>query len=463
MALINKEAIVKILRSNLSIQTKKKKLKNYHDGDIADALALLSKEERFKAYELFGVEKTAEIFSYFDNPEDYIEELKADKAADILDELDSDEAINILDELDEDFRNHLISLMEEETRKKVEALDKKDDETIGSYMSDNYITINKEATIKEAMSKLIKEAGEHDNINTLYVVDEQSHLLGAVRLKDLILARKDDSLDKIIISSFPSVLETEIVSEIIQTLKDYSEESIPIVDSENKLLGVISLYNIIEAADEEMTEDYAKLGGLSEIVDVDESPFYSVKKRIPWLIVLLFLGIIVSTVTGTFEHVIAAIPVVVFFQSMVLDMAGNVGTQSLAVTIRTISDEEMKKKEVRRLILKEILVGFINGLIVATVGFIFVLCYLSIKQQEIIVGDGFQITDVLKVSAIIAVSLLLAMTASSAVGSIFPILLDKMHIDPAVASGPFITTFNDILAVMLYYGLTYIFLMALHI
>ena len=463
MALVNKDAILKILRSSTSAQTKKKKLKNYHDGDIADALALMTKEERFKAYEVFGVEKTAEIFSYFDNPEDYIEELKADKAADILDELDSDEAINILDELDEDFRKHLISLMEEETRKKVEALDKKDDETIGSYMSDNYITIKKEATIKEAMSTLIKEAGEHDNINTLYVIDDENHLLGAVRLKDLILARKDDSLEKIIISSFPSVLETEIVSEIIQTLKDYAEESIPIVDSENKLLGVISLDNIIEAADEEMTEDYAKLGGLSEIVDVDESPFYSVKKRIPWLIILLFLGIVVSTVTGTFEHVIATIPVVVFFQSMVLDMSGNVGTQSLAVTIRTISDEEMKKKEVRRLVLKEIMVGFINGLIVAAVGFTFVLIYLSIKQQEIIEGTGFQITDVLRISGIIATSLLLAMTASSAVGSIFPILLDKMHIDPAVASGPFITTFNDIIAVVLYYGLTYIFLMVLHI
>lgn len=462
MALVNKEAIVKILRSNTSNQTKKKKLKNYHDGDIADALALLTKEERFKAYEVFGVEKTAEIFSYFDNPEDFIEELKADKAADILDELDSDEAINILDELDEDFRNHLISLMEDETRKKVEALDKKDDETIGSYMSDNYITIKKDATIKEAMSKLIKEAGEHDNINTLYVIDDESHLLGAVRLKDLILARKDDSLDKIIISSFPSVLETEIVSEIIQTLKDYSEESIPIVDQDNKLLGVISLDNIIEAADEEMTEDYAKLGGLSEIVDVDESPFYSVKKRIPWLIVLLFLGIVVSTVTGTFEHVIAAIPVAVFFQSMVLDMAGNVGTQSLAVTIRTISDEDMKKKEIRRLIGKEILVGFINGIIIAIVAFAFVLIYLTIKRQ-VITGDTFQITDVLKVSGIIATSLLLAMTASSAIGSFFPILLDKMHIDPAVASGPFITTFNDIIAVLLYYGLTYIFLMVLHI
>ena len=462
MALVNKEAIVKILRSNTTNQTKKKKLKNYHDGDIADALALLTKEERFKAYEVFGVEKTAEIFSYFDNPEDFIEELKADKAADILDELDSDEAINILDELDEDFRNHLISLMEDETRKKVEALDKKDDETIGSYMSDNYITIKKDATIKEAMSTLIKEAGEHDNINTLYVIDDESHLLGAVRLKDLIVARKDDSLEKIIISSFPSVLETEIVSEIIQTLKDYSEESIPIVDQDNKLLGVISLDNIIEAADEEMTEDYAKLGGLSEIVDVDESPLYSVKKRIPWLIVLLFLGIVVSTVTGTFEHVIAAIPVAVFFQSMVLDMAGNVGTQSLAVTIRTISDEDMKKKEIRRLIGKEILVGFINGIIIAVVAFAFVLIYLSIKRQ-VITGDTFQITDVLKVSGIIATSLLLAMTASSAIGSFFPILLDKMHIDPAVASGPFITTFNDIIAVLLYYGLTYIFLMVLRI
>ncbi len=462
MSLVNKEAIVKILRSTLSAQTKKKKLKNYHDGDIADALALLTKEERFKAYELFGVERTAEIFSYFDNPEDYIEELKADKAADILDELDSDEAINILDELDEDFRNHLISLMEKETREKVEALDKRDDETIGSYMSDNYITISKDATIKQAMSQLIKEAGEHDNINTLYVIDEESHLLGAVRLKDLIVARKDDSLDKIIISSFPSVLESELVSEIIQTLKDYAEESIPIVDKDNKLLGVISLDNIIEAADEEMTEDYAKLGGLSEIVDVDESPFYSVKKRIPWLIVLLFLGIVVSTVTGTFEAVIAAIPVAVFFQSMVLDMAGNVGTQSLAVTIRTISDEDMKKQEIRRLIGKEILVGFINGIIVAVVAFVFVLVYLSIKQQAI-TTDHFVITDVLKISGIIATSLLLAMTASSAIGSFFPILLSKLHIDPAVASGPFITTFNDIIAVLLYYGLTYLFLMVLHI
>ncbi len=462
MALNNKDAIIKILKNSTTNQTKKKKLKNYHSGDIADALASLTKEERFKAYEIFGVEKTAEIFSFFDNPEDYIEELKADKAADILDELDSDEAINILDELDDDFKQHLISLMEEETRKKVEALDKKDDETIGSYMSDNYITINEGATIKEAMSSLIKDAGEHDNINTLYVIDKENHLLGAVRLKDLILARKDDSLEKIIISSFPSVLETEIVSEIIQTLKDYSEESIPIIDNENKLLGVISLDTIIEAADEEMTEDYAKLGGLTEIVDVDESPFYSVKKRIPWLVVLLFLGIIVSTVTGTFETVIAAIPVAVFFQSMVLDMAGNVGTQSLAVTIRTISDEDMKKKQIRKLIGKEILVGFINGIIIAIIAFAFVLVYLTVKRQ-IITGDEFKILDVLKISAIISTSLLLAMTASSAVGSFFPILLDKIHIDPAVASGPFITTFNDIIAIFLYYGLIYLFLIVLHI
>ena len=455
------EIIKKIINSNAAIATKKKKLNNYHSADIADVLANLTKEERLKAYEILGVEKTADIFTYLDNPDEYIEELKIDKAADILDELDSNEALDILDELeDEDFRNQLISLMEKDTQEKVKELDKKDDETIGSYMSDNFITIQKDTSIKQAMSKLVKEAGEHDNINTIYVIDEENHLLGAVRLKDLIIARKEDSLEKILISSFPSVNESEIVSDIIQDLKDYAEESIPVVDNENHLLGVIASDTIIEAADEEMTEDYAKLGGLSEIVDVSESPWYSVRKRIPWLIILLFLGIIVSTVTGIFEGVIAAIPAIVFFQSMVLDMSGNVGTQSLAVTIRSISDDEMKAKEIRRLVGKEIFVGFINGLIIATIGFIFVFVYLIIRRTPIKSAD-FSYLEALSVAGIIAASLLTAMTASAAIGTIFPILLDKMHIDPAVASGPFITTFNDIIAVILYYGLTMLVFMVL--
>ena len=198
-----------------------------------------------------------------------------------------------------------------------------------------------------------------------------------------------------------------------------------------------------------MEDDYAKLGGLSEAEELDESIFTSVKKRIPWLILLLFLGFVVSTVTGIFESVIAVIPVVVFFQSMILDMAGNVGTQSLAVTIRSLSqtDDPNEKKKHR--------VGITNALIVSIIAFIFIFVYLSIKQQTI-VSETFNIFEALKVTSIISGSLLVAMTLSSLIGTVFPIFLNAIHIDPAVASGPFITTINDIIAIIIYYGLVYL-------
>ena len=173
------------------------------------------------------------------------------------------------------------------------------------------------------------------------------------------------------------------------------------------------------------------------------------------LVILMFLGLLVSSIVGTFEAVITALPAVVFFQSMILDMAGNVGTQSLAVTIRNIS-EGMSEKDKIKSVFKEIKIGFINGIIIGTFSFVFIMLFLIIKHQEVVSGVGYNLKDVVKVSLIIGTSLLLSMTVSSLIGAMFPIILDKVHIDPAVASGPFITTFNDIIAVVSYYGLVYL-------
>lgn len=197
------------------------------------------------------------------------------------------------------------------------------------------------------------------------------------------------------------------------------------------------------------------MGGLSESEDLDESTFLSVKKRIPWLIILMFLGLIISSVVGVFEGIISSLPAIVFFQSMILDMAGNVGTQSLAVTIRNISNG-IDEKDKKRSLFKEIRIGFINGVIIGIISFTFILLFLVIKKQEIVAGEGFLFLSSVKVSLIISFSLLLSMTISSLIGAIFPIILDKIHIDPAVASGPFITTINDIVAVVTYYGLVYL-------
>lgn len=447
--------IKEILLSNLSRDEKIKRLEDYHKSDIADVLESFTEEERLKVYKIFNVSQLADIFPYYDNAKNYVQELNPEISADILEKMDSDEAMDILDELKDEDKNEIIGLLEKNAQKKIIKLDSYDDETVGSHMSDNYIVIKKSLTIKEAMSCLVKEAGEHDNIYTIYVVDDENKFYGIINLKDLIIARKEDDLLSLCKTSYPTFYDDEIMSDCIKRMKDYGEISIPIISRENHLLGVITPDILLEANEEELIDDYAKLGGLSENEDFNESAFVSVKKRIPWLVILMFLGLLVSSIVGTFEAVITALPTVVFFQSMILDMAGNVGTQSLAVTIRNIS-EGMSEKDKIKSVFKEIKIGFINGIIIGTFSFVFIMLFLIIKHQEVVTGVGYNLKDVVKVSLIIGTSLLLSMTVSSLIGAMFPIILDKVHIDPAVASGPFITTFNDIIAVVSYYGLVYL-------
>ena len=440
----------------------KEKLENYHASDIADVLEQLGKEDRLKVYSILGVELTAEIFSFYDDVNFYVEEMGPEKSAHVLEEMDSDDAIDILDELEEEDKALIIELMEDDQKEALKKLDDYDDDTIGSEMSDNYIKISKDNTIQTATAEVIKQAGEHDNINIIYVVDQTNTFVGAINLRDLIVARKTDSLSRLIMESYPIIYDDEKVADCIGRIKEYAEASLPILNRDNKLIGAITGDNVLEVAQEEMEEDYAKLGGLTESEDISEGTFTSVKKRLPWLVILLFLGFIVSSVIGAFEVVIATLPIIVFFQSMILDMSGNVGTQSLAVTIRNITDEGFKsdKKRQRKSIFKELRVGILNGIIMGIIAFLFVLLYFIILHKEVRPGDGYIINDALLVSGIIGLSMFLSITLSSIIGTAFPLLLDKLHIDPAVASGPFITTINDVIAVVVYYGLTFILLVS---
>lgn len=444
-----------ILSKKISKEEKIKLLENYHSSDIADVLEELSEEERLKAYKIFDISDIAEIFTYYDDVDKFVEELPKDKAADILEEMDSDEAMDILDELEEDDKQEIIDLMEEEQKQKIQKLDKYDEDQIGSYMSDNFITIESSFSIKEAMNALVREAGDHDNIYTIFVI-EDGKFYGSIDLKDLIVARKDDKLLDLVRTSYPTLYDDESMEEAISSLTDYNENSIPVINRNNELVGAITSDILIDATNEEFEEDYAKLGGLTDSEELGESVFASIKKRIPWLLILFALGFLVSTVVGAFEGVIATLPVVVFFQSTILDMAGNTGTQSLAVTIRNITNGELDKKNIKKGIFKEIRVGFCNALIIASTSFVLIFLFLLIRHQEIVSGNGFLITDLLKISTIISLSMIIAMTISSLTGSLFPIILNKLHIDPAVASGPFITTLNDVIAVFLYYSLAYL-------
>ena len=307
-------------------------------------------------------------------------------------------------------------------------------------------------TIKQAMNELIRQAEENDNIATLFVVDDADVFCGAVDLKDLITARSSRPLEELIAASFPYVYANEQTADCIEKLKDYSENIIPVLDDSNKLLGVITAQNIIEAVDDEMGEDYARFAGLTAEEDLNETLTQSMKKRMPWLLILLGLGIAVSTVVGVFEKVGAQLTLIMAFQSLILDMAGNVGTQSLAVTIRVLTDENLSARQKCRLVYKEMRVGLFNGMLLGAISFPLIGLYIMVFKHKTLVFA-------FSVSSCIGVSLVLAMLVSSAVGTLIPLFFKKIKVDPAVASGPLITTVNDLVAVVAYYGLSWVFLL----
>lgn len=446
------EELLELLRSNKTNDEIKETLLNYHESDIADIIPLLSEEERLKLFRILGKEELSKILPYTDNIDDIFENISDEKIADIVELMDSDDAVDTLQELDEEDREHILALMEEEAREDARLILSYEEDEIGSKMTTNFIIIDKSDTIKQAMRKLIAQAQENDNITTIFVVDENKKFFGAVDLKDLICASKDDVLSDFITENYPHVYAKNKIEDCINDIKEYAESTIPVLDEKDELIGVITANDIVEVVDEELTEDYHKFAAVTSSNDLEEGVIKSMTKRIPWLFLLLFLGIFVSMVISNFDVVIATLPVMVFFQSLVLDMAGNSGTQSLAVTIRALTSDDVSGKEKAKLVFREVRVGLLNGFTIGLISFGVCLGYLMLTKTAI--KETFVFNDVLLASSIVGVSLLLAMTLSSLVGTLIPMFFKKIGIDPAVASGPLITTINDVVAVVCYYGLT---------
>lgn len=445
------EDIVSIIRSGLGREQLIEKLSDYHEKDIAQSFAFLTREERKALYDTLGAEWISNIFSYIEEPQAYIEELGIDKLAEVINEMDSDDAVDLLEDIDESVKAKLRPILDEDVKADIQLIHSYDEDEIGSLITTNFVCISKDLSIRQAMRELVRQAGENDNISTIYVVDASDKFCGAIDLKDLIVAREHDELDDLISYSYPYLLDHEKIADSIEKIKDYAEDSLPVLNGKRELIGILTAQDVIEAVDDEMGEDYAKLAGLTAEEDLKETTLESMKKRMPWLIVLLFLGMGVSTVVGAFEGVVAALPIVICFQSLILDMAGNVGTQSLAVTIRVLMDEDLTGKDKLRLVVKEMKVGFSNGLLLGMLALLCLGVYIKVFK-------GYTIYQAFMVSGCVGISLLVAMIISSLVGTMVPLFFHKIKVDPAVASGPLITTVNDLVAVVTYYGLAWVLL-----
>lgn len=443
--------IVEIVKRSPSINEMRERLRDYHENDIAQGFPLLNRAERNLLYSALDAKWLAEIISYLDAPARYVEEIGIDKLAEIISEMDSDDAVDLWEDIEESVRVKLRPMIDDEIKTDIRLIYSYEEDEIGSLITTNYICIRQNLTIRQAMHELIQQAGENDNISTIYVIDENGCFCGAIDLKNLIVARDTVELDTLISYAYPYLLDHEKISDSIEKIKDYAEDSLPVLNKNKKIIGIITAQDVVEAVDDELGEDYAKLAGLSAEEDLNENIKESMKKRLPWLIILLFLGMGVSTVVGAFEGVVAVLPIVICFQSLILDMAGNVGTQSLAVTIRVLMDENLSGRDKLHLLFKEMKVGFLNG---SLLGVLALFC-LGIY---IVLFKGYTIGTAFLISGCVGVSLLVAIVISSLVGTVVPIFFHKIKVDPAVASGPLITTVNDLVAVVTDYGLAWLLL-----
>ncbi|MBR3701317.1 MAG: magnesium transporter [Clostridiales bacterium] len=447
------DEIISLMRGNDSPRVIHYKLEDYHASDIAQILEELSDQERKKLFRVCGKTLLAEAFECLEEEQvsAYLNEMDIRRAAAVVAELETDTAANVLRELEKERRGLIIDALDTEVRKEISIIASYDEDEIGSKMTANFIRIGLNLTVKQAMTELVTQAEENDNISTLFVEDDDGLFYGALTLKDLITARSTTDLNTLIVTSFPYVYANEKIDDCIEKLKDYSEDLIPVLDEDNKILGVITSQSIVEVVDDELGEDYVKFAGLIAEEDLKEPLGQSIRKRMPWLLILLCLGMIVSTLVGAFEAVIAQLTIIMAFQSLILDMAGNVGTQSLAVTIRVLTDENLTAAQKIKLVFKESRVGLSVGLILGVASVILIGVYLMVlKHKEPVFAFA--------VSGCIGVSLLISMIFSSIIGTLIPLFFKKINIDPAVASGPLITTVNDLIAVGCYYGMSWLLL-----
>ena len=445
--------IVELIQSNLAPNAIRERLLDYHENDIALALSSLSESKRSKLYSVLSLTTLADILEYTDDPALYLNELTIRKRASVMSHMEAADAVSYLETLDKAIRIPLIELLPEETKSEIALLATFDKDEIGSKMTTNYVTIRNGSTVREAMTQLVSQAAENDNISTLYVTDGEDLFLGAIDLKDLIRARADTPLSDIVMTSYPYVYADEPIGDCMERIRGYSEDSIPILDGDNRLRGVLTAQDLALLIEEEIGDDYAKLGGLSAEEDLREPLRRSIGKRLPWLMALLGLGLLVSGVIGLFDTVVSQLSLIVSFQSLILGMAGNVGTQSLAVTIRSLMDEQMSGKQKAYLVFKEARVGLLNGVILGVLSFLLIGLYLFLVR-----GEPAPLS--FSVSLCTGIALAISMLLSGISGTAIPILLKKCGVDPAVASGPFITTVNDLVAVVTYYGLAWLLLLS---
>ena len=419
-----------------------------HPYEQAQFYEKVTPDIRHIIYQYLSPEELAEVFEELELDDDeyveFLNEMDVTYAAAMLSEMSSDDVVDVFQELDDDERESYLTLMDDETAEEINDLLQYKEYTAGSIMTTEYVSINENSTTRSAMHILRNEAPTAETIYYLFITNMKKQLVGVISLRDLIVADEDVLIRDVMNDRVVSVRVNDDQEEVAQIMRDYNFLALPVIDNDDVLLGIITVDDIIDVIDEEAEDDYSKLAGISDFDNFEQGPLAAAKKRLPWLIMLLFLGMLTASLMSRFEATLDAVAMLAIFIPLISGTSGNSGTQALAVAIRGLATKDANNDESKvRLLLRELSTGIIMGLLCAVV----VTGIVYFWKGELVIG--------MLVGAAMACSIIVATLA----GSLIPLFMDRIGVDPAVASGPFITTLNDITSILIYLGLATMFIL----
>ncbi len=441
-------------------------LEDYHIYDITQAVLTLEDEDIKRFFERVTSRFASDIFDYLeeDEIERMIPYLSEEKLIGIITYMETDEAVDLLKYLEKDGLQ-LLKKIKQPKRRELIKLMSYDEDVIGAFMTDSFLTIKASMTVKEAMAHVTKEAHNVEYISILYIIEE-GRLVGYLKLKELIVARAHQMIGDIMDVRFLRALPTDDKETVAMMMRETGDSSIPIVDTAGYLIGIIThddLMDIIASSEE---EDYTKFAAVSDVdISIESGRLRnSVRSRLPWLTILLGLSMITSLILSFFEQrfsvsngaILLASKLAVYLP-LILGMAGNTGTQSLAVMIRYLTkNDQPESKEIKRHLNREIKTGLLQGLIIG-------LLIFTMIMLTGLINYGWLEPIQMIYATVTAMSVFMALVVSTVLGALIPLGMMKLKIDPAVASGPFITTMTDILTLTLYYSVSLSILLPLFI
>ncbi|RBW69953.1 magnesium transporter [Bacillus taeanensis] len=441
-----KEYYMQIIEAieNEDIDLFREKFLDLHPYDQAKFFLTQNENGRMQLYTYLSPEEMAGIFENLEVEEQelFISEMVPSYAAEMLGSMYADDAVDVLNELEAEQVASYLTIMDDDAAREIKDLLHYEEKTAGSIMTTEFVSIRTHQTVKEAMQILREEAPDAETIYYIFVVDGEKKLVGVISLRDLIIAKEDEYIKDRMSDRVVSVSVGEDQEAVAKTMKDYDFLALPVVDFQNHLLGIITVDDIVDVIEEEASEDYSKFAAISDVDTVDNNPFSAARKRLPWLVILLFLGMMTASLIGRFEETLNKVAILAVFIPLIAGMAGNTGTQALAVVVRGIATGDFEGESKLKLIIREAGTGLISGSVCG----ILVTFIVYFWKGNFFLG------------LLVGFSLLCTLVVATLAGALVPLVMHKFKIDPAVASGPFITTINDIISILIYFGMATAFM-----